>query len=243
VVETVTGTPSAPSGPLQPTAADIAIATLEAHGVETVFGVPGVHTLALYDALTRSPITHILARHEQGTGFMADGYARATGRPGVGVVITGPGVTNVATPLGEAYADSSPVFILSSNVERPYLDSMRGSLHDLKDQIGITAVLTGWNTRVMDAADISRSVSEAMHRVSSGRRLPVHVEVPLDVLDAIVADATVERTLPAGRLTPDHVCLKTRLRVSKQPDSRSCIAEAVRSPQVQATTSSPWRSD
>lgn len=219
-MEMVNATASEPANALPTTAADVAIATLEAHGVDTVFGVPGVHTLALYDALTRSSITHILARHEQGAGFMADGYARATGRPGVAVVITGPGITNVATPVGEAYGDSSPVFVLSSNVECPFLDSMRGSLHDLKDQIGIMAALTEWNTRVMDGADISRSVSEAMHRVSAGRRLPVHVEVPLDVLDAVVADAKIERMLPAGKLTPDRYLVEdaaSRLQSARKP--------------------------
>lgn len=196
-------------------AADVAIATLEAHGVETVFGVPGVHTLALYDALTRSSIRHILARHEQGAGFMADGYARATGRTGVAVIITGPGITNVATPVGEAYADSSPVFVLSANVERPYLDAMRGSLHDLKDQLGVMAAVTSWNTRVMNAADTSSTVSEALHRAASGRRLPVHVEVPLDVLDEVVENTAIESDRLPGRIVPDPMALaeaSTRLK-------------------------------
>ena len=95
-----------------------AIAAIEAAGVDVVFGIPGVHTLALYDALHDRGIRHILARHEQGAGFMADGYARATGKPGVALIITGPGITNVSTPVGEAYADSSPVVIISSQVER-----------------------------------------------------------------------------------------------------------------------------
>ncbi len=97
------------------TGAQLVIQSLEAHGVDTVFGIPGVHTLALYDALRPSGIRHVLARHEQGAGFMADGYARASGKPGVAFVITGPGVTNIATPIGEAYTDSSPVMVVSSN--------------------------------------------------------------------------------------------------------------------------------
>src|SRR6188474_438016 len=109
---------------VRPNGAELAIAALEAHGVDTVFGIPGVHTLALYDALGTSRIRHVLARHEQGAGFMADGYARASGRPGVALVITGPGITNVATPIGEAYTDSSPVLAISSNAERAYLDGM-----------------------------------------------------------------------------------------------------------------------
>src|SRR5215211_3358234 len=99
----------------QATGAQLVIAALEAHGVDTVFGIPGVHTLALYDALGESSLRHVLARHEQGVGFMADGYARATGKPGVAVVITGPGVTNIATAIGEAYTDSTPLLVISSN--------------------------------------------------------------------------------------------------------------------------------
>src|SRR5215212_7957676 len=136
------------------TGAQLAIAALEAHGVDTVFGIPGVHTLALYDALGASKIRHVLARHEQGAGFMADGYARASGRPGVALVITGPGVTNIATSIGEAYTDSSPVLVLSSNNRREHIDAMRGNLHDLKDQRAVMTAVTKWNTRVMHASDV-----------------------------------------------------------------------------------------
>ncbi|CAN5446912.1 5-guanidino-2-oxopentanoate decarboxylase [soil metagenome] len=163
--------------------AELALDTLIANGVDTVFGIPGVHTLALYDALHERPIRHILARHEQGAGFMADGYARASGKPGVALIITGPGITNVATPIGEAYTDGSPVFVVSANVEREYLDAMRGNLHDLKDQRGVMAAVTQWNTRVMDPADSPAAIAEGLTRLSNGRRRPVHVELPLDVMD------------------------------------------------------------
>ncbi|MCC6703335.1 MAG: decarboxylase, partial [Thermomicrobiales bacterium] len=135
------------------TGADLVVETLLANGVDTVFGIPGVHTLALYDALHERPMRHILARHEQGAGFMADGYARASGRPGVAFIITGPGVTNVATPVGQAYTDGSPVMIVSSNVASQYLDAMKGNLHDLKNQMGVMAAVTQWNERVLDPAD------------------------------------------------------------------------------------------
>ncbi|WP_244869655.1 thiamine pyrophosphate-binding protein, partial [Paraburkholderia aspalathi] len=87
---------------------------LAAYGVDTVFGIPGVHTIDLYRGLSGSKVRHITARHEQGLGFMADGYARATGRPGVCFVITGPGVTNIATAMAQAYADSIPMLVISS---------------------------------------------------------------------------------------------------------------------------------
>ena len=221
-----------PTETAAPTAAQLAIATLEAHGVEVVFGVPGVHTLALYDALHDSSIRHVLARHEQGAGFMADGYARASGRPGVAVIITGPGITNVATPVGEAYADSSPVFVLSSNVERAYVDDMRGSLHDLKDQLGVMAAVTQWNSRVTDAGRTAATVAEALQRLQTGRPLPVHVEIPLDVLDEPVPGGTPAEGRPPGPVLPYPALLldaASRLRSARRP-AIYCGGGAVASP-------------
>lgn len=159
-----------------------AIAALEAAGVEVVFGIPGVHTLALYDALHDRGIRHILARHEQGAGFMADGYARATGKPGVALIITGPGITNVSTPVGEAYADSSPVVIISSQVERPYAGKMRGNLHDISNQSGLMSILTKRSTPVAEFDKIASTVFGAVRESTEGRPRPVHVELPLDLL-------------------------------------------------------------
>ncbi len=170
------------------TAAKAAIDQLEACGITTVFGIPGVHTLALYDALHDSNLTHILARHEQGAGFMADGFARSTGQPAVALVITGPGVTNVATPIGQAYTDSSPVFVLSSNVERDHLDAMRGNLHDLKDQRSVMRAVTKWNDRALEPADVPQLIATAYTEMMRGRQLPVHLEIPIDVLDEPVGD-------------------------------------------------------
>jgi len=168
---------------VDPTAAKAAIDQLEVCGITTVFGIPGVHTLALYDALHDSNLTHILARHEQGVGFMADGFARATGQPAVALVITGPGVTNVATPIGQAYTDSSPVFVLSSNVERDHLDALRGNLHDLKDQRAVMRAVTKWNDRALEPADVPQMIATAYAEMMRGRQLPVHLEIPIDVLD------------------------------------------------------------
>ncbi len=164
------------------TGADLVVETLLANGVDTVFGIPGVHTLALYDALHERPMRHILARHEQGAGFMADGYARASGRPGVAFIITGPGVTNVATPVGQAYTDGSPVMIVSSNVASQYLDAMKGNLHDLKNQMGVMAAVTQWNERVLDPADAPAATGEGLRRLQNGRTRPVHIELPIDVM-------------------------------------------------------------
>ncbi|CAN5776039.1 5-guanidino-2-oxopentanoate decarboxylase [soil metagenome] len=189
------------SGHQKRTGAQIAIDILEQYGVDVVFGIPGVHTLALYDALRSSSIRHILPRHEQGAGFMADGYARASGKPGVALVITGPGVTNIATPVGQAFTDSSPMLVLSSNVERAHIDDMRGSLHDLKDQLGVMAAVTKWNARAMSADSVAAIMNKAFSELRTGRPLPVHVEFPLDVLDemgSIAADGSEPDLRPSN---------------------------------------------
>jgi thiamine pyrophosphate-dependent acetolactate synthase large subunit-like protein len=197
--------------PTTATGAELAIAALEMHGVETVFGIPGVHTLALYDALRTSSIRHVLARHEQGAGFMADGYARASGRPGVALVITGPGVTNIATPIGEAYTDSSPVMVVSSNNARPYVDAMRGNLHDLKDQMAVMRAVTKWSTRVLAADQATSALAEGFRQMGTGRPLPVHIELPLDVLDEPTEDLRLPVAHPE-RLQPDPALLTEAVR-------------------------------
>jgi thiamine pyrophosphate-dependent acetolactate synthase large subunit-like protein len=187
-----------------------AVKALEANGVDTVFGIPGVHTLEIYDALVDSPIKHILARHEQGAGFMADGYARATGKPGVAVIITGPGITNVATPIGEAYTDSVPVLVLSSNVERAWADKMLGHLHDLSDQLGVMAAVTKWNERALDVASIPDLLNRAFQNMTFGRPRPTHVEVPIDVL-AEFGDVSVAAAAGLNPVAPDPATVNSAL--------------------------------
>lgn len=160
------------------------VKSLEANGIRTVFGIPGVHTLVAYDALIDSDyVDTILPRHEQGAGFMADGYYRASGRPGVALIVTGPGVTNIATAVGEAFADSSKVLVIATNLEREYLDKLEGNLHELQDQMAIMKPLTKWSKRVMSAQDIPASIAEALTQLDIGRPRPVYLEIPLDVLD------------------------------------------------------------
>ncbi|NWC37556.1 decarboxylase, partial [Pseudomonas gingeri] len=108
-------------------------------------GIPGVHTLELYRGLPGSGIRHVLTRHEQGAGFMADGYARVSGKPGVCFVITGPGVTNAATAIGQAYADSIPMLVISSVNSTASLGKGWGILHETQDQRAITAPITAFS--------------------------------------------------------------------------------------------------
>jgi thiamine pyrophosphate-dependent acetolactate synthase large subunit-like protein len=162
---------------------DAVLRVLETNQVDTIFGIPGVHTLDIYDALIDAGnIQHILARHEQGAGYMADGYARATGKPGVALIVTGPGITNVSTPIGQAYADSSSVLLIATNQERKYLDKLEGNLHEMTDQMGFLKPITKWNQRVMEVADLPAVVTLAFEALGQGRPRPVHVEIPIDLL-------------------------------------------------------------
>lgn len=156
-------------------------------GVRVVFGIPGVHNLPIYDALLAEPrITHILARHEQGAAFMADGYARATGESGVVITTSGPGALNALTPLATAYADFSPVLCVSSQIESYYIQNghapFRGVLHEMKDQFGAMSAATGWSTRPSTASAIAGAVRRALHHLQSYRPTPAYIEVPFDVL-------------------------------------------------------------
>src|SRR5476649_438000 len=121
------------------TCGEVLVNLLERYGVDQVFGIPGVHTVELYRGLARSSIRHITPRHEQGAGFMADGYARVTGRPGVCFIITGPGMTNIATAMAQAYADSVPMLVISSVNARSQLGQGNGYLHELPSQRSLTA--------------------------------------------------------------------------------------------------------
>jgi thiamine pyrophosphate-dependent acetolactate synthase large subunit-like protein len=160
------------------------VRALAEHGVEVAFGIPGVHTLALYDALIDSPIRHIMGRHEQGVGFMADGYARASGKPGVALVITGPGVTNVATAIGEAYTDSSPVLVVASAEDQRWGGKMMGHYHDIRDQTEAIRPVTASQAQATAVSEIAPAIGAAFARMASSRPRPSYVEIPRDVLEA-----------------------------------------------------------
>jgi 5-guanidino-2-oxopentanoate decarboxylase len=161
---------------------------LEKYDVDTVFGIPGVHTLSLYKGLEGSTIRHISPRNEQGAGFMADGYARATGKPGVTFLITGPGVTNAATPMGQAFSDSVPMLVISSTNSRASLGRGEGRLHEITDQRAVTAPLTAFSETVMEPEQIPELLARAFNIFASKRPRPVHIEIPIDVLDLMVEE-------------------------------------------------------
>ena len=155
---------------------------LEARGVRVVFGIPGVHTVELYRGLGGSKIRHVTPRHEQGAGFMADGYARVSGNPGVAFVITGPGVTNTLTPMGQARADSVPILVISGVNRLASLGKGLGHLHELPDQRGMTALVARSSERVEKAGDLAGALDRAFAGFATARPGPAHIEVPLDVM-------------------------------------------------------------
>jgi acetolactate synthase-1/2/3 large subunit len=178
------------------------VATLQTHGVEMVWGIPGVHTIALYDALHgQNAIRHILARHEQGAGYMANGYARATGKPGVALTITGPGVTNIATPVADAFTDSIPLLVISSALPRDHAGKRTGVLHELKNQIGVMDAVAGWTRAVSYVEEIPEALHDAFRALEWGRPRGAYLEIPLDLF-ALEADLTIPAPKPAPRCAP-----------------------------------------
>ena len=185
------------------TGAQALIRSLETCGVEVMFGLPGGAILPVYDPIIDSSIRHILVRHEQGAGHAAEGYADVTGRPGVAIVTSGPAVTNIVTPLCDAYMDSVPLVVITGQVATT---SIGTDAFQECDTTGITMSVTKHNWLVTDAQDIPDVVAEAFHVASTGRPGPVLIDVPKDVSNATMdwrwpSQAEVEAGLPGYRPT------------------------------------------
>jgi len=164
---------------------------LEAYGVEVIFGIPGVHTVELYRGLPNTKLRHVTPRHEQGAGFMADGYARVSGRPGVCFIITGPGMTNIATAMAQAYADSIPMLVISAVNALGQIGSGEGWLHELQDQRQLVKQVSAFSHTVTTPAELPKVVARAFASFAGARPRPVHIELPLDII-----------TAPADKLPP-----------------------------------------
>jgi acetolactate synthase-1/2/3 large subunit len=160
------------------TGAQALIKSLEMQGVEVIFGLPGGAILPVYDPILDSSIRHILVRHEQGAGHAAEGYAHVTGRPGVAMVTSGPGATNIVTPLADAAMDSIPLVVISGQVPTT---SIGTDAFQECPITGVTMDITKHNWLVTDAQDLPRIVAEAFHVATTGRPGPVLVDVPKDV--------------------------------------------------------------
>ncbi|MHB0776763.1 5-guanidino-2-oxopentanoate decarboxylase [Halomonas sp. WWR20] len=170
------------------TCAELLIRLLrERYAVDTVFGIPGVHTVELYRGLEGQAIRHVTPRHEQGAGFMADGYARASGKPGICLIITGPGMTNIATAMGQALADSVPMLVISSVNRRDTLGRGQGRLHELPSQQQTLAGVARFSHTLLDPYALPEVLARAFAVFSSARPGPVHIEIPIDLFAASVA--------------------------------------------------------
>jgi 5-guanidino-2-oxopentanoate decarboxylase len=169
-----------PDQPTRPLGAQISH-MLKDRGVDVIFGIPGVHNQEMYRGIEEAGITHILARHEQGAGFMADGYARASGKPGVAYVITGPGLCNIMTPMGQAYSDSVPMLVISSSLDE--VAARQGQLHQMKDQRGAAETVCDWSLEARTGQAAYELIDRAFVEFDASRPRPKHITLPIAALE------------------------------------------------------------
>jgi acetolactate synthase-1/2/3 large subunit len=195
------------------------VEALRGESVRHVFGLPGVHNLAIYDALIRQhDIAHVLSRHEQGAAFMADGYARSSGRPGVVVVTTGPGATNTLTPLVESFAGSQPVLVLMSDIPAALIGKGLGSLHEVPNQIDCFKPLCRWAETIYDGREIPAALDRAFHLFRTARPGPIALSLPTDLL--VTKSEGRRESFPDGPPACDPRLIDeaaTLLRAAKRP--------------------------
>ncbi|MDQ7071894.1 MAG: 5-guanidino-2-oxopentanoate decarboxylase [Rhodobacterales bacterium] len=189
---------------------------LKARGVDTIFGIPGVHNVEMYRGIEEAGITHVLARHEQGAGFMADGYARASGKPGVAYVITGPGLCNIMTAMGQAYSDSVSMLVLSSCLDE--VAAKKGQLHQMLDQEAAAATVCDWSHTALTANAAYTLIDRALTEFETARPRPKHIQVPIAVLGAEAEPAPDARpTLTGNAPAPDLSAIAAALKSARLP--------------------------
>jgi len=193
------------------TCAELLIRLLrDTYATDTVFGIPGVHTIELYRGLEggdNGGLRHVTPRHEQGAGFMADGYARATGKPGVCFIITGPGMTNIATAMGQALADSVPMLVISSVNRRDTLGRGQGRLHELPDQRNMLSGVARFSHTLLDPEALPEVMARAFAIFDGARPGPVHIEIPIDLFNAAVTEPRSWRRAALAKAAPDPAAL------------------------------------
>lgn len=178
------------------------VEALKAQGVNLVFGIISVHTLHLFDALydVQTSLRHIGGRTELGCGFMADGYARSTGEPGVLLTSSGPGAANSMHSIGEAYHSGSPILQITTNIEKEFIGSRRGVIHEPKEQLRMFRSVTDWNALITSVTSIPDHIDEAFLRFKTRRPRPIELEIPTDLLGEV---ADVETGLPKKVQPPE----------------------------------------
>ncbi len=212
---TVAGAPVPSPSMDKMTTGEAIVRTLVSHGIDTVFGLPGVQNDALYNALydNRDRIRVIHSRHEQGAAYMALGYALSTDRAGVYNVVPGPGFLNSTGALCTAYATNAKVLCLTGEIPSRFIGRGIGQLHEINDQLGILRSLTKWSTRIDGASEAPSKTAEAIRQLNSGRPRPVGLECPWDVL---AREGTVDRVsgpLPVAPIPVDTEALEKAARI------------------------------
>ncbi|MEW2459076.1 thiamine pyrophosphate-dependent enzyme [Microbacterium sp. NPDC047426] len=198
-----------PTAPYADTAGRAVLETIRGYGVTAVFGIPGTHNLELYRPLADLGIRAVTNRHEQGSGYGADGWAQQTGLPGVVITTSGPGLQNALSAIGTAFCESRPLIVLSPGVPLGAEFADVGTLHETKDATAMVGAIAEWSRRVTTAAEGVEAVHDAFHLFRTGRPRPVHIEIPLDVLEApadVPAAARAPRPMPE-RVAGDPVAL------------------------------------
>ena len=223
------------------------IELLEANGIDHVFGIPGVHTIELYRGLAASGIRHVTPRHEQGAGFMADGFARASGRPAACFIITGPGMTNIATAMGQAYGDSVPMVVVSGVNRRHELGLGQGRLHEVSDQRALIRNVAAFSHTLMRPEELPAVLERGFAVLHASRPRPVHLEIPIDVLGLPAKGVKRTRAATPSPPAPDPAAVAAaceRLDAAERPalllgggalaagDAARRLAEALDAPTV-----------
>jgi acetolactate synthase-1/2/3 large subunit len=198
---------------------------LRAEGVDTVFALPGVQIMSAFDAFYehRDSLRLVHTRHEQATTYMADGYAKATGKVGVAMVVPGPGALNAATGLGTAYASSSPVLLISGQIASTSLGRRRGELHEVEEQLDVFKPITKWNHRVTRVEEIPAAVHEAFRQLQTGRPRPVELEIPPDTL-AESAEVGIVDAEPRSRPAATPAILEDAARLLSEAKRPAILA-------------------
>jgi 5-guanidino-2-oxopentanoate decarboxylase len=193
---------------------------LAENGIDTVFGIPGVHNLELYRGLSASKVRHVLVRHEQGAGFAADGYARLCGRPAAAFVISGPGLTNIMTAVAQAYSDSVPLLVVAAAPVSASFEKQWGVLHELFDQAAVAAGVFGIARSARSAEDVRDHLRVCLASFRTGRPRPAYLEIPLELLaqSTVLEPLRFEDAAQLPQANPDQVDAAVRLlKVAARP--------------------------
>ena len=217
------------------TCGEVLVELLQSYGIEIVFGIPGVHTVELYRGLPNTNLRHITPRHEQGAGFMADGYARVTGKPAACFIISGPGMTNIITAMAQAYSDSVPMLVISSVNNSHELALGQGRLHELPSQRELVSGVSVFSHTVARPNELAEVLARAFAVFDSARPGPVHIELPLDVITAPMSSDSLPDVGQRYRPGPSAQAIRdaaTMLQTAKRPiivlggGTQSAVGEA-----------------